>query len=136
LKVDAKTAALVRAAVDARESAYAPYSQFKVGAALLAEDGRVFTGVNVENRSYGLTICAERNAVAAAVAAGARAFTHVVIATGILPAAPPCGACREVLAEFAPDLAVLLVGNGQLTRRLRLGKLLPEQFVFKPRKRT
>src|SRR5206468_4728052 len=94
--------ALIHAAIDVRQRAYAKYSQFAVGAAVLAGDGRVFTGCNVENSSYGLTICAERAAVFAAIAAGQQRFELLAVAT--TGGATPCGACRQVLAEFAPEL--------------------------------
>jgi len=119
---------LVRAARAAQRAAYAPYSKFRVGAALEAEDGTVFTGCNVENASYGLTICAERAALAAAVTAGARRFRRIVIASDSTPPASPCGACRQALAEFGLELAVRSVGpGGELG--WTLGDLLPDAFT-------
>lgn len=111
----------------ALENAYAPYSHYRVGACLLAADGRVFSGCNVENASYGLAICAERGAVMAAVAGGARAFERIaIVSEGSLPW--PCGACRQVLNEFSPGMEVLVQdGEGQ-TRRAALCELLPLSF--------
>ncbi len=97
---------LLTHARQARESAYAPYSRFAVGAALLAKSGRVFTGCNVENLSFGLTSCAERNAIFAAVTAGEREFDAVAIVADSKSPVSPCGACRQVLAEFAPGLLI------------------------------
>ena len=91
---------LIDAAIAARLRAYAPYSNFQVGAAVLAADGRIFTGCNVENLSYGLTICAERNAIFAAVAAGVREFSAMAIVADTRQPISPCGACRQVMAEF------------------------------------
>ncbi|MCX7671335.1 MAG: cytidine deaminase [Anaerolineae bacterium] len=120
-------AALTAAALAARERAYAPYSHFRVGAALLAADGTIYAGCNVENASYGLTICAERNAAAHAVACGARAFVAIVVATenGVTP----CGACRQVLAEFNPQMTVILVDEAGRRRIYSLAELLPAAFV-------
>ena len=110
-----------------RERAYAPYSGFAVGAAIEAEDGQVFVGANVENASFGLTNCAERAAVAAAVAGGARRFRRIVIATSASPPAAPCSACRQVLAEFGDGLLVESVGPSD-RRTWRLSELLPDRF--------
>ena len=118
---------LVRAAREAQARAYAPYSQYRVGAALEAEDGRVFAGANVENASYGLGICAERSAVSAAVTAGALRFRRIVVVSDSEPPATPCGACRQVLAEFGGDLVVETVGP-RSAGRWRLDDLLPATF--------
>ena len=124
----AGAAPLLRAARSARRGAYAPYSGFRVGAAVRA-GGRTFAAANVENASYGLSLCAERNAVAAAVAAGARRLEAVAVASGTRPPTPPCGACLQVLAEFAgPGLPVLLGGAGGALASTTLGDLLPRAF--------
>jgi len=117
---------LVAAAIAARKNAYAPYSHFQVGAALLAEDGEIITGSNVENASYGLTICAERAAVFAASSRGIRRFLAIAIATD--PGAAPCGACRQVLREFATDLPIHLAETNGRFRTTSLAALLPESF--------
>jgi len=119
---------LIAAAQAAQRNAYAPYSSFRVGAALETDDGAVYTGCNVESASYGLTICAERSAVAQAVGQGARAFRRIVIVSDSEPPASPCGACRQVLAEFGLDLVVEAVGPGG-QKRWRLGELLPDAFT-------
>ena len=121
---------LVVHAREVRKNAYAPASRFLVGAAVLADDGRIFVGCNVENASYGLTICAERAAVCAAVAAGARAVHAVAVATDLERAARPCGACRQVLAEFGPDMQVVLAGRGEPVESMPLSQLLPDPFTF------
>ena len=119
---------LVAAARAARRRAWAPYSGFRVGAAVRA-GGTIFPGANVENASYGLTVCAERNAVMAAVLAGRRALEAVAVASGTTPPTPPCGACLQTLAEFAgPDLPVHLAGAGGRVDETTLGALLPRSF--------
>ena len=125
---------LLRLADEARKQAYAPYSRYAVGAALLTRTGRVFTGCNVENASFGLSICAERTAVFKAVSEGEHAFVAIAIVTPDLGASP-CGACRQVLYEFAPDLWVYWRGaRGRLVRH-PLRALLAEGFQFPKRQR-
>lgn len=118
---------LLHLAALARQSAYVPYSHFAVGAAVRAEDGRIFTGCNVENASFGLTICAERNAVAHAVAEGARRFDAIAVVTenGVTP----CGACRQVLAEFGPAMTVIVADEAGRRRVYTIGDLLPDAFT-------
>ena len=124
---------LCERAVAAAAAAYAPYSGFAVGAALLADDGTVFTGCNVENGSYGLTMCAERTAVFKAVSEGRRSFRALAIAGGRETPAYPCGACRQVLAEFcAPETPVIcLTLDASRIERMTLGELLPRTFALK-----
>ena len=118
---------LLAAARAVRARAHAPYSKFRVGAAVLDERGRVHAGCNVENASYGLTVCAERNAVAAAVAAGAKRIRAVAVVSD--GAVTPCGACRQVLVELGGlDTEVLLAGSGGAPRATTLGALLPDAF--------
>ncbi len=125
---------LLAAARAVRVAAYAPWSGFAVGSAVLTADGRIFTGCNVENRSLGLTLCAERAAVAAAVAAGARELRAVAVVTDGDPPTAPCGSCREVLAEFADDaLPIHLEGRAGERRTTTLGELLPQRFALAPR---
>ncbi len=128
-------AALVAAARAVRRHAHAPYSRFAVGAAVVDEKGRVHVGCNVENASYGLTVCAERNAVAAAVAAGARAVRAVAVVTPMRPPGTPCGACRQVLAELGePATRVLLASPTGAATPTTLGALLPQTFSLRRRR--
>lgn len=120
---------LTAAAREAAKAAYAPYSKFAVGAALLGEDGTVYTGCNVENASYGLTLCAERNALTAAVAAGCRRFSALAVAAP--RPVPPCGACCQVLAEFCPpDMPIFLVAPTGPATRLSLRDVFPQPFAL------
>lgn len=135
---DKEKRTLIEAALGARRYSYAPYSDFRVGAALLAADGRVFTGCNVENASYGVTNCAERTAVFKAVSEGARDFAAIAIAGGPgegLPAefAAPCGVCRQVLLEFCEaESFLILLGKGDLTwEEYTLAELMPLGFSGK-----
>lgn len=121
---------LVAAAAAAAQRAYAPYSRYRVGAALEGADGSVHVGCNVENASYGLTVCAERAAVAAAVTAGVREFRRIVVFVEADEPAMPCGACRQVLHEFAPGLAGLSLGRAGRVE-WTLAELLPRAFGAK-----
>jgi cytidine deaminase len=123
-------ARLIAEAERARRASYSPYSRFAVGAALLARDGTVTHGCNVENASFGLSICAERNAVWKAVSEGRRDFEAIAVSAGPRQDAAPCGACRQVLHEFAPDLWVIWRGPGGRIREKRLRDLLPLAFDF------
>ena len=125
---DAMWEALMTAARNASSQAYCPYSLFAVGAAVQAVDGRVFSACNVENASYGLSICAERNAVFHAVAAGARDIIAVAIYTPTSEFTTPCGACRQVLREFAANADVLCGCNGSAQARFTVASLLPHAF--------
>lgn len=125
---------LTVAAREARGRAYAPYSKYRVGAALVTSGGTVFAGCNVENSSYGATICAERGAIMAMIAAGeTEPIACVVVTAGAEPASP-CGMCRQVLAEFADDMLIVLIGEGARGRLVRrdttLARLLPDAFRF------
>lgn len=124
---------LVDLACAARENAYSPYSDFCVGAALLSSDGRIFTGANIENGSYGATICAERSAFAAAVSVGVRSFDAIAVVGGrrgepVSELCPPCGICRQFMAEFCSQDFLVLLFDGQEFVEKTLSELLPEAF--------
>ena len=119
---------LLNAALAVREHAHAPFSKFKVGAALEDSDGRIHTGCNVENATYGLTLCAERVAVFKAISEGARQFRRVAIAADTDDLTPPCGACRQILWEFCGDIEIVLVNPRGKTETYRLKDLFPRPF--------
>lgn len=125
---DLQPSMLVMAARQAREHAVADFSNFKVGAALLTSSGDVVTGCNVENASYGLTMCAERVAIFKALSEGHRSFTSIVIVADTEDPTPPCGACRQIIWEFCGDVEVTLANLQQVTKTLRMKDLLPLPF--------
>ena len=120
---------LIVAAWEARKNAYAPYSHFAVGAAVLTTDGHIYTGCNIENVSYGLTNCAERTAIFQAVAHGKREFTHLAICTDTATWTAPCGACRQVMLEFAPQMQVIMVNSRGERKQLSVAELMPDAFA-------
>lgn len=119
---------LFQKALEAREKAYAPYSNYLVGAALLCEDGSLFVGCNVENASFGLTVCAERNAIFSAVVAGKRDFKALAIVVGGEEVARPCGACLQVICEFNPEMTLYLYNTSGKSETCTLRDLLPTPF--------
>jgi cytidine deaminase len=122
---------LIAAARQAREAAYAPYANFKVGAAVLSADGRIFTGCNVENASFGATVCAERVAIFAAVAAGQRQIKALAVIADTPEPVAPCGLCRQVLQEFGADCQVIMANLTGEYRVLTMAQLLPYAFEFR-----
>jgi cytidine deaminase len=119
---------LVQAALDSRLNAVAPYSNFKVGAALLTPEGKVYTGCNVENATYGLSVCAERVALWKALSEGERSFSRIAVASDSARPASPCGACRQLLWEFAGDIEVILANPRGHTESHQLAVLFPQAF--------
>ena len=119
---------LIDAAIQVRENAHATFSKFKVGAAVQDESGRIHTGCNIENATYGLTICAERVAIFKAISEGARRFTRVAVVADTENLTPPCGACRQILWEFCGDVEVVLANLAGKTETLHLGTLFPRAF--------
>jgi len=131
-KLDAKKERLlISEARKAARKAYSPFSKVEVGAAILASDGRMFSGCNVENSSYGLSICAERTAAVKAVSSGARSFEAVAVVSNLEGLTYPCGACRQFLSEFGNDIVVIVAAKGGKVMRHGLGELLPETFLLK-----
>ena len=130
------TDSLIKKALEARENAYAPYSSFLVGAALLTSDGEIFTGANVENGSYGATICAERNALCAAISSGKRDFSAIAVVggkkgTSISDYCPPCGICRQFIVEFCASDFKIILFDGKKEKVWELSSLLPNSFNLK-----
>lgn len=119
---------LAQKAIEAKKNAFAPYSNFKVGAALLCEDGTTAAGCNIENSSFGLTICAERTAVFKSYSEGKRTFKALAIASDDPGFCPPCGACRQVLYELCGDIDIILVNHNQELKILKISELLPFPF--------
>lgn len=119
---------LIASARAAREFASAPYSNFKVGAALLTRDGTIYSGCNVENATYALTVCAERVALLKAISEGAREFTTIAVVADTASPTPPCGPCRQLLWEYCGDIVVIMANLTQETARLRMSELLPLPF--------
>jgi len=117
---------LIQAAIEAAEYAYAPYSNFRVGAALLTEAGHIYRGCNVENAAYGATMCAERTAIFKAISAGQRTFVAIAVAS--VNGVSPCGSCRQVMREFAPRLTVIITDFAGHARSTSLAQLLPDDF--------
>jgi cytidine deaminase len=122
------TGALVSAALAARENAFAPFSKFKVGAAIEDAEGRIHTGCNVENATYGLTVCAERVALYKAISEGVRRFRRIAVAAGADALTPPCGACRQILWEFCGDIEIVLANPQGKTETWHLKELFPKPF--------
>lgn len=125
---NAHSDALIAAARTAREHAHAPYSNFRVGAAVHANSGRIFTGCNVENATYGLTLCAERVAIFKAISEGERGFDAVAVVANTDTLTPPCGSCRQILWEFCGDAEVILANLNGKVERYRMSVLLPKPF--------
>lgn len=123
---------LLEMARQAQAQAYAPYSRFRVGCVLIGESGALYKGCNVENGAYGSTICAERTAVLSAVVSGERSFSRILLVTDSPKPEAPCGACRQVLHEFAPNLEIISVGTDGSEQRWNLKDLLPHGFDLKP----
>lgn len=119
---------LIKEAHKVLQNSYAPYSKIHIGAAILTKSGKIFTGANVENASYGLTLCAERGALSSAISSGEREFEVLAIVSSDIELPVPCGACRQVLYEFAPDIKIIMIGKNNKPKKSRLGRLFPLGF--------
>jgi cytidine deaminase len=126
-----ETEELIKAAQDVREKAYAPYSDFKVGAAVRTKEGKIYTGCNVESASYGLTVCAERVAIWKAVSEGEKEFTHVAVVADTQELTPPCGVCRQIIWEFCGDIPITFANLNDKNETLQMKELLPRAFDTK-----
>ena len=133
MELYAKFDALLQKALEARENAYAPFSNFRVGAAILGESGRIYTGCNVENSSYGLTVCAERVALFKGISEGEKVFMAIAIVADSEEPIPPCGACLQVLSEFQSELIVIMATLKGTRKIKKLSELFPEPFRMKYR---
>ena len=122
---------LIKLAIEARKKAYAPYSKYKVGAALETKDGKIYTGCNIENASFGLAICAERVAASKAVSEGKKKFKRIAVVTSDRDLASPCGPCRQFLSEFSPEMTVIMANTRGKSKIYTLSELLPHSFVLK-----
>ena len=120
---------LIHKAEEVRKNAYVPYSDFAVGAAIFCDNGNIYTGCNIENSSYGLSVCAERVALFKAISSGEKSFRALAISAGTIRPIPPCGACRQVLAEFNQNLEIIMTSNSGENKTYLLSELLPEPFT-------
>lgn len=132
---DATLNRLILKAREVRQNAYVPYSNFRVGVALLGEDGKIYSGCNIENSSFGLTNCGERTAIFKAVSEGCRKFVAMVLTSDAEELVTPCGACRQVMAEFSPEMPVVLINDQGLKGVVIVSELLPGAFRFNSRAR-
>lgn len=119
---------LIESAINVRENAHAPFSNFKVGASLLTETGEIFTGCNIENATYGLTICAERTAIFKAISEGKKKFKKIAVVADTETLTPPCGACRQIIWEFCGDIEVILANLRGTTKTFQMRELFPNAF--------
>ena len=122
---------LIEAAIEVREKAFAPYSKFKVGAAVRTKDGKIYTGCNVESASYGLTVCAERVAIWKAVSEGEKEFTEIAVVADTEQLTPPCGVCRQIIWEFCQDIPVIFANLKGKSEIVQMSELLPRAFDTK-----